>query len=423
MSEGMTRRRFLQQLGLIGLASVVPPAASAAGTGAAPDPPGVGDANKRARRIRLFLCGDVMTGRGIDQILPHSASPELYEGYVKDARDYVRLAESANGKIQQPVAFDYVWGIGKPLLDALEPNARILNLETAVTDHDEPWPAKGINYRMSPRNAPVLDAIGADCCVLANNHVLDWRETGLRETLTTLRERGIATAGAGLNRAQARAPAVLQIDQRTRILVFAFGLPTSGIPAEWAAKADKPGVSFLPDTGSESLRIVRETVEEHQQSGDLVVISLHWGGNWGYGISGQEQRFVRGLIDEAGAAIVHGHSSHHPKGIEVHNDRLILYGCGDFLNDYEGIGGYDLYRPGIVAMYLPSLDASGVLKGLDIVPLRIRRMRLERVGDADARWLAETLNEHGPDPGARLVPDEAAFGSLTTPVLRLTGRN
>ena len=51
----------------------------------------------------IFLCGDVMTGRGIDQILPHPCAPLLHENYVKSARDYVRLAEQVNGRIPRAV--------------------------------------------------------------------------------------------------------------------------------------------------------------------------------------------------------------------------------------------------------------------------------------------------------------------------------
>ena len=52
-------------------------------------------------RLRLFLCGDVMTGRGIDQALPHPVNPVLYEPYIRDARAYVDLAEAANGPIER----------------------------------------------------------------------------------------------------------------------------------------------------------------------------------------------------------------------------------------------------------------------------------------------------------------------------------
>ena len=61
-------------------------------------------------RTRLFLAGDLMCGRAIDQILPHPGDPRLYEAYVKDAGDYVRLAERRNGAIPRPVDFAYVWG-------------------------------------------------------------------------------------------------------------------------------------------------------------------------------------------------------------------------------------------------------------------------------------------------------------------------
>jgi hypothetical protein len=51
----------------------------------------------KTHSVTLFLCGDLMLGRGIDQILPNSVNPKLYESFVKDARDYVRLAEIKNG--------------------------------------------------------------------------------------------------------------------------------------------------------------------------------------------------------------------------------------------------------------------------------------------------------------------------------------
>jgi poly-gamma-glutamate capsule biosynthesis protein CapA/YwtB (metallophosphatase superfamily) len=63
-----------------------------------------------------------------------------------------------------------------------------------------------------------------------------------------------------------------------------------------------------------------------------VVASVHWGPNWGYQIAESQRRFARGLID-AGVDLVHGHSSHHPIGMELYRDPLICYGCGDFVND------------------------------------------------------------------------------------------
>ena len=146
--------------------------------------------------ITLFLAGDVMTGRGIDQILPHPGDPRLYEPYIRDARDYVRLAERRHGTIERPVSFDYPWGDALVELQRVVPDARIINLETAITVSDRYRP-KGINYRMNPDNVPCITAAKIDCCVLANNHVLDWGPSGLLETLDSLRGAGLRTAGAG----------------------------------------------------------------------------------------------------------------------------------------------------------------------------------------------------------------------------------
>ena len=150
-----------------------------------------------AAATTLFLCGDVMTGRGIDHVLPHPGDPVLHEGYATSARDYVALAERANGPISRPVAFAYVWGDALAEWARVAPDLRIVNLETAVTTRDDWQLGKGIHYRMHPANMPCLTAAGIDCCVLANNHVLDWGEAGLAETLESLRRSGLEYAGAG----------------------------------------------------------------------------------------------------------------------------------------------------------------------------------------------------------------------------------
>lgn len=197
-------------------------------------------------QLTLFLCGDVMTGRGVDQVLEHSCPPRLHESGVVSAVDYVELAERANGRIARPVDAAYVWGDALDVLERRRPDARIINLETSVTTCEDAHP-KGINYRMHPDNAAVLTAARIDCCVLANNHVLDWGVGGLLETLDTLDRAGIAVAGAGHDLEHARAPAVLDAAGGVgRALVLALGATDSGIPQGWAAEAGAPGVHLLP---------------------------------------------------------------------------------------------------------------------------------------------------------------------------------
>ncbi len=352
--------------------------------------------------IDMFLCGDVMTGRGIDQVLPHPVSPRIHEPGAISALDYVALAEAANGPIPGPVDFSYIWGDALPELERVAPDIRIINLETSVTRSEDAVP-KGINYRMSPENLPCVAAAGIDCCVLANNHVLDWGNAGLLETLRTLEEAGVKGVGAGRDLSEAMAPAVLQVPGKARVLVFAFGSVTSGIPYDWAATEKGPGINLLPDLSPQTVHDIAQQVRAVKRPDDIVVASIHWGPNWGYEIPEQQVAFAHGLIDEAGVDVIYGHSSHHAKAIEVYRDRPILYGCGDFLDDYEGIRGYEAFRDDLVLMYFLTMRASpGTLARLTMVPLQIRKFRLNRASPADAAWLRDTLDREGKEFGTRV---------------------
>jgi poly-gamma-glutamate synthesis protein (capsule biosynthesis protein) len=256
---------------------------------------------------------------------------------------------------------------------------------------------------MHPGNIACLSSARLDCCVLANNHVLDWGRAGLAETLATLHGAGIQTAGAGANDDEAATPAIIQARGGSRILVFAYGMETSGVPAEWSAQKGRPGVNRLEDLSPRSIDRVARRVNAHKRAGDIVVMSIHWGGNWGYDISSAERAFAHGLIDRAKVDVVHGHSSHHAKGIEVHHDKPILYGCGDLLDDYEGIRGYDAYRADLALMYFPSFAASTTkLLRFSMVATRTRRLRVNRASGEETAWLEATLNREGRRLGTRV---------------------
>lgn len=358
--------------------------------------------------VTLFLCGDVMTGRGIDQILPHPSSPQLHEPYVGSAYEYVELAERAHGPIVKPPGFGYIWGDTLAEIERRRPALRIANLETAVTSCNDAWAGKGINYRMNPRNVECLVAAGLDCCVLANNHTMDWGREGLAETLSVLRGAGLRTVGAGGNLAEAREPACFDLSDRQRVLVFACGTLDSGISPEWDATEYRPGLCVLDDLHSHAIKEIAGYVKSKRRNGDVVVMSLHWGGNWGYEVTSEQRRFARQLVEVADVDVVHGHSSHHPRPIEVHRGKLIVYGCGDLLNDYEGIGGYERYRPDVGLMYFPELDLeSGELVRLTMVPTRMRRLQVNLAERSDARWLSAALDRECGAFGSsvRLLPD------------------
>jgi poly-gamma-glutamate synthesis protein (capsule biosynthesis protein) len=364
--------------------------------------------------LRLFLCGDVMTGRGIDQALPDPVSPVLNEPYVRDAREYVALAERANGPIPRPLSCNHIWGDVLQELDRASVDLRIINLETAITSQETPWPDKGIHYRMHPLNIGCLSAARISACALANNHVLDWGYSGLSETLRTLDAAGIAHSGAGNNSEEAAAPAILNVADKARVLLFSFGSTTSGIPREWSATPFRAGVNLLDDLSDATAARVADQMRHHQRSGDLLIASIHWGSNWGYDIPSKQIAFAHRLIEE-GVAIVHAHSSHHVKGIEVFKSRLILYGCGDFLTDYEGISGYEQFRGDLALMYFVELDSqTGQLVSARLVPMQMRRFQVKRASALDARWLCDLANKLGTQFGtsARLRKDNSMMLEL-----------
>jgi poly-gamma-glutamate synthesis protein (capsule biosynthesis protein) len=367
---------------------------------------------KKGLHITLFMTGDVMTGRGIDQALPFPGDPVIYEPYIKSAKGYIRIAEKANGPIPRPAAFSYVWGDALDELQRRKPDLRLINLETSITASNDFWKDKGINYRMHPQNIPILTRAAINFCSLANNHILDWGYAGLLETLQTLQRANIASSGAGRNLSEAAAPAVMTLAGKGRVLVFSFGLESSGIPSSWAA-ADKPGVNLLPDLSDNTLLHIAQKVRRIKQKGDIVVASIHWGGNWGYKIYGAQKAFAHRLIDEADVDVIHGHSSHHVKGIEVYKEKLILYGCGDFLNDYEGIGGYEEYRGDLSLMYFVKIDpASGKLSQLQMIPTQIKRFRVIRASMDDTLWLKNILNREGNRLDTRVILDKDHIFSL-----------
>ncbi|HMK77103.1 MAG TPA: CapA family protein [Thermodesulfobacteriota bacterium] len=362
---------------------------------------------KRSDLITLFLCGDVTTGRGIDQILAHPSDPTIHEPYMKDARGYVEIGERVNGPIPRSVAPDYIWGDTLDELERSAPDLRIINLETSVTKSDDYWEGKQIHYRMHPENADCITAAKIDVCSLANNHVLDWGYIGLEETLETLRKAKIRGVGAGMNLIEAEAPAIVEVLGKGRVIVFAVGSPTGGMPLNWAASEKRSGINLLRDFSDDTIQDLRKKVREVKQKRDIVVVSIHWGGNWGYDVPQKEIDFAHQLIDKAGADMIYGHSSHHVKRIEVYQDKLILYGCGDFLNDYEGIGGYEHYRSDLGLMYFATVDPlAGRLVQLQMTPTQIRHFKVNRASRDDALWLTHALNRERRKFGTRVKVDE-----------------
>jgi poly-gamma-glutamate synthesis protein (capsule biosynthesis protein) len=223
----------------------------------------------------------------------------------------------------------------------------------------------------------------------------------------------IRSAGAGEDLKEAETPAVLEVMGKGRVILFSFGSKTSGIPLSWAASEERPGVNLLKDFSEKTVQDIKVKAQALKRQGDIVVASIHWGGNWGYEIPRGQREFAHQLIDEAGIDLIHGHSSHHVKGIEVYQGKLILYGSGDFLNDYEGISGHESFRDDLGLMYFPDVDPStGKLLALKMTPTQIKRFRVNRASRSDALWLRDVLNREGREFRTRVELNKDFFLTL-----------
>jgi poly-gamma-glutamate capsule biosynthesis protein CapA/YwtB (metallophosphatase superfamily) len=263
---------------------------------------------------------------------------------------------------------------------------------------------------MNPKNISCLTTAKIDCCALGNNHILDWGYSGLEDTLKTLKSAGIRAAGAGRSLEEAQAPAVLDSAGEGSVVFFSFGSPSSGVQSNWAATEDAPGVNMVNEEAEDEVEHVRRLVEAAKGEGDVVVVSIHWGSNWGYEVQPEQLTFAHRLIDEAGVDLIHGHSSHHPRAIDVYKGKLILYGCGDFLNDYEGIRNYEEFRGDLGVMYFPAIDSfTGNLTKLQMVPTQIRKFKVNNATREDSMWLCSVLDRESRQFGCQVKFSDGFF--------------
>ncbi|KRE79369.1 CapA family protein [Arthrobacter sp. Soil763] len=246
--------------------------------------------------MQIAFVGDVMLGRLVN--------------------DRLRTADPA-----------YSWGDTLPILRRAD--LRIANLECVLADGGAPEPGKVFTFRSDLKNVHALATAGIDAVSLANNHVLDYGANAFREMMPALDAAGILHAGAGEDLAAAQRPAVLRAGG-TAVGFVAF---TDNEP-DWDAAARSPGVHYVPvagpgDRAERLLELVRETSSGVQ----LLIVSAHWGGNWGSEPLPEHRALARRLVD-AGADVVFGHSPHIVRGVEFYRDRPVIYGAGDFIDDY-----------------------------------------------------------------------------------------
>jgi poly-gamma-glutamate capsule biosynthesis protein CapA/YwtB (metallophosphatase superfamily) len=285
--------------------------------------------------LQLLLLGDCMLGRLVNEAL-ENAPPE------------------------------YPWGDTLPILHSAD--WRICNLECVISDRGTPWSAypKAFHFRSAAKNIAVLEAARMNGVSLANNHVLDYGYDAMFEMLEILDRAGIVHSGAGANVKQASGLATAEIcGRKLGLLAFTDNEP------EWEATADWPGVFYVPtDLNDSRAKQLLGIIRGHREVVDMLIVSAHWGSNWGYVPPKEHVVFAHALMD-AGADIVFGHSSHVFRGIESYKGRPIVYGAGNFVDDYA----VDIIERNDQSFIYLIDTANRIPRGLRMYPTVIRRCR------------------------------------------------
>jgi poly-gamma-glutamate capsule biosynthesis protein CapA/YwtB (metallophosphatase superfamily) len=234
-------------------------------------------------------------------------------------------------------------GILRPRLDnpstALGPIARTLrsadlamvNLETAITTGGTPAPGKEFAFRAPPSAFTALRAAGVDVTSMANNHGMDYMESGLRDSLRAIKKTRFPTVGIGANAEEAyRAHRVTIKGNRLAIVGATQVLDDHLIPA-WTATDSKGGLASAKDVE----RMV-QAVKDASQGSDVVIVHLHWGQELATCPLPRQKELAQRLA-EAGAAVIVGGHAHVLQGGGYMNDAYVHYGLGNFVF-YSGSG-------------------------------------------------------------------------------------
>ncbi|MCI0664825.1 MAG: CapA family protein [Acidobacteria bacterium] len=310
--------------------------------------------------ISIALTGDVMLGRGVDEAI----------------RRFGPL---------------YPWG---NLLSELKSfGLTIVNLECVISGKGQPWSRwpKVFHFRANPRAIDTLQLAKIDCCVLANNHVLDYEEEALIEMLDLLRQAGIAYAGAGRNLDEAMRPVILE-KAGAKIGVVAFTDNESG----WCASETAPGTNWIEVSLEEiSFKPVRVAIDSARAAGaEVVIFSIHWGPNMIERPSALFRKFAHAVMD-AGADVYHGHSAHLMQGIEIYKGRPIIYDAGDFVDDYAVD---PRLRNDFGVLFRLLVDRNKVVQ-IELIPVFISNYQVNLASGLTRKAISERISELSAEMG------------------------
>jgi len=303
----------------------------------------------------------------------------------------------------------FPWGGMLPELRA--PDLFLINMEFVLTAHTDPWRNGGYKafyFRADPSAVEALQEAGVDFASTANNHAMDFQETGLLETIRVLDEAGIAHAGSGSDVDEARSPAVLSADG-LKVAVLSW----ADYPVEWAATEDSPGINFTRvPVSSEGFAAIERAIHAAREAADFVVFSIHWGPNWRVRPPQGFRQFAHAVVD-AGADVFWGHSAHIVQGVEFYGGKPILYDTGDFVDDYAVNPDMRNDLSALFVLHVPADQAR--VDRVEVMPVKIENMQVNHSGGKDREWFVERLGGLCAEMGTELVAEERRLFLLPAP--------
>lgn len=293
-------------------------------------------------KVIIGLAGDVMIGRNVNTVI-------TAKGYV------------------------HPWGNILPILKGTDVN--IINLETTLTNSQQ-IVDKMFNFKAAPDKVTTLTEAHITAVNLANNHILDYSEEGLTETIDTLDAVHIQHTGAGRNAQEAGQPVMINCHS------ISLGIAgfTDNEPG-WKALPSGSGTNYIDIDHEPDRQKALKIIQQLSQTTDIVIASIHWGPNMK---EKPGQRFIELAHDmiEFGATLIHGHSAHIFQGIELYRNKCILYDTGDFVDDYAV---NPLLRNDHSFFFVAEADKTGITH-LQLIPVLIRQCQVNQATGSDYRW-------------------------------------
>ncbi|NJD01872.1 MAG: CapA family protein [Ruminiclostridium sp.] len=281
--------------------------------------------------LKLMAVGDIMLGRSVGKRL--EKTKDGYDTAFSDVSGLLNHGDIVFANIEAPIT----------------ESLHSLNKE------------KNIILKSSPISIDALESAGFNLFSLANNHMLDYYDTGLFDTMNLLDNNGLKYSGAGKNLEDARKPAIIEKNG------IRIGLLSYTDMAQYIF-AGNPSISFAAETGKAGVapriyEYISEDISKLREQVDLVAISLHWGVEESFTVTPEQVEFAHKLLDE-GADMILGHHPHQFQGIEIYKGKPILYSMGNFI--------FDQNDPENMETFIVEMNYEGIkLKSLEAVPVRI----------------------------------------------------